>query len=387
MVHIFAATPSEAFGDLRLTGTDRKVLAAVAMHDRMGRNQQGCFAGRDTLADDTGFNPSNVSTSLSRLCGFGYLFKQQRGQDGRRHTYFVIYPSKKFARIPVGAIPDRRIHDAAFRVLGAVVMHDHGKGQGCWASRATLAKETGLKANTVSLALADLEEIRYIARQRSGADARLVRTYVLAFGEPSEKVAPHQPKSVALHQPILNEDSCPKNETMLPPVNLSDRDELPGPGSFQNEINGMHTQIYSPERVLLNFAEAKIDNTEADAERGEQSTAKARQEIATDCGGGNVAGLGRQNAPSIGIALNRRKPTLSNTPDPDTKIVNGFAGIGVGNQQSWIVLMSLPDSDVAKLRILSAEDRLTTQILREALYVASKPDMCGQATMNWSGLG
>ena len=31
--------------------------------------------------------------------------------------------------------------------------------------------------------------------------------------------------------------------------------------------------------------------------------------------------------------------------------------------------MSLPDSDVAKLRTLSAEDRLTTQILREALDV------------------
>ena len=106
-------------------------------------------------------------------------------------------------------------------MLGAVVMHDQGNGQGCWASRETLAQETGLKANTVSLALADLEEIHYIARQRSEADTRLVATYVLALGEPPEEVAPHQPKSVALHQPILNEDSYPKNETTpASPVNL-----------------------------------------------------------------------------------------------------------------------------------------------------------------------
>ncbi len=87
----FAPLPARAIGDDRLTGLHMKALAAVAMHDRLNRNGQGCWAGQKRLAAEICCNYSNLSTALRDLVKWDYLEKHKHPVDGRLTAFTVIY--------------------------------------------------------------------------------------------------------------------------------------------------------------------------------------------------------------------------------------------------------------------------------------------------------
>lgn len=93
-INYFAAIPGRANRDDRLSGLHFRVLGTIAGHDRMGRNGQCCWAGRNKLAELVGCNPSRLSTAISDLTEWGYLEEQRHAEDGRRKGYRVLYEAK-----------------------------------------------------------------------------------------------------------------------------------------------------------------------------------------------------------------------------------------------------------------------------------------------------
>ena len=89
----FSAIPARAIGDQRLTALHFRLLAAVALHDRMsqGSQGQGCWASLRTLADDCGCHYNSLSPVLHDLGGWGYLHLDRHPDDRRRHVLRVIY--------------------------------------------------------------------------------------------------------------------------------------------------------------------------------------------------------------------------------------------------------------------------------------------------------
>ncbi|MGE6739660.1 helix-turn-helix domain-containing protein [Allorhizobium pseudoryzae] len=90
-INYFAAIPGRANRDDRLSGLHFRVLGTIAGHDRMGRNGQCCWAGRNKLADLVGCHPSRLSTAISDLIEWGYLEEQRHESDGRKKGYRVVY--------------------------------------------------------------------------------------------------------------------------------------------------------------------------------------------------------------------------------------------------------------------------------------------------------
>ena len=66
----FAALPARAIGDDRLKGSHLKVLAAIAIHDRLSGARgkgQGCWAGNKRLAGMIGCNYTRLSATITDL--------------------------------------------------------------------------------------------------------------------------------------------------------------------------------------------------------------------------------------------------------------------------------------------------------------------------------
>jgi hypothetical protein len=64
----FAPLPARDIGDKRLSGLHFRVLAAIAMHDRMSGSRgkgQGCRAGNKTLATECGCDYSRLSATIT----------------------------------------------------------------------------------------------------------------------------------------------------------------------------------------------------------------------------------------------------------------------------------------------------------------------------------
>jgi DNA-binding MarR family transcriptional regulator len=87
----FAAIPGRAIEDQNLSSLDLRVMAAVAAHDRMGRNGQPCRASLKTLAGKVGARDTSVSIALNRLSVRGYLEPLPVASDARRKAWRVIY--------------------------------------------------------------------------------------------------------------------------------------------------------------------------------------------------------------------------------------------------------------------------------------------------------
>jgi hypothetical protein len=88
---IYAPIPARAFGDDRLSGTDLRLLAAIAAHDRFGRNGSGCFASQRRLAGLINAHEKAVARAASRLAEFGYLGVERNPMNARLVVYRVIY--------------------------------------------------------------------------------------------------------------------------------------------------------------------------------------------------------------------------------------------------------------------------------------------------------
>ena len=90
----FAPLPPRAIGDQRLTGIHLRVLAAIALHDRMSAGRkagQGCWAGNQKLAAVCGCNYNNLSTAITDLVALGYIERQAHPINKRLRVYRVIY--------------------------------------------------------------------------------------------------------------------------------------------------------------------------------------------------------------------------------------------------------------------------------------------------------
>lgn len=123
----FAPLPARAIGDLRLTGLHLRVLAAVALHDRLSNSRgkgQGCWAGNRKLADTCGCNYTNLSTALTDLGQYGYLAREAHPLNKRLRIFRVHYTpddqtAAKNAENNVGdSLP---IGKAQFAQTGAIV--------------------------------------------------------------------------------------------------------------------------------------------------------------------------------------------------------------------------------------------------------------------------
>lgn len=110
-INYFAAIPGRANRDDRLTGLHFRVLGTIAGHDRMGRNGQCCWAGRNTLADLVGCHPSRLSTAISDLIEWGYLYEQRHEQDGRKKGYKVVYEATADAAGIGSKVKENRLQD------------------------------------------------------------------------------------------------------------------------------------------------------------------------------------------------------------------------------------------------------------------------------------
>jgi DNA-binding MarR family transcriptional regulator len=89
--NIFGAIPARAFPDARLAARHYKVLGAVAVHDRFGKNGQRCWAGRDRLAKLAGIAPNHVSDALGELEFYGYVKRQRHPMNRRTTIIRVLY--------------------------------------------------------------------------------------------------------------------------------------------------------------------------------------------------------------------------------------------------------------------------------------------------------
>ena len=88
---VFAPIPARALRDQRLSGLQLRLLGAIAMFDRMGRNGQGCWAGNERLAEFAGCAYTSVSTELGRLREYGYVTTERHATNQRRLVHRVVY--------------------------------------------------------------------------------------------------------------------------------------------------------------------------------------------------------------------------------------------------------------------------------------------------------
>jgi DNA-binding MarR family transcriptional regulator len=130
---LFAPLPIRAISDQRLSGRHLRVLAAIAYHDRFGRNGQGCWAGRRRLAAEAGIAGTHVSNMLSDLRSWAYI-KSERHPMNRRTTihrviyddsnrYQIQYPSKQ-----VDEADRYRLQDEQVPPRNANALEGNGKG-------------------------------------------------------------------------------------------------------------------------------------------------------------------------------------------------------------------------------------------------------------------
>jgi len=90
---LFSPIPLRAATDNRLSARHFRVLMAVASHDRLGRNGQGCWVGRKKLSEEAGLSETHTSDALSELRIFGYIRSEANPMNRRTLIHRVTYES------------------------------------------------------------------------------------------------------------------------------------------------------------------------------------------------------------------------------------------------------------------------------------------------------
>lgn len=329
----FAALPYNAVSDQRLSEIDLKVLAAVASHERFGKNGLACTASRDTLAEETGFNPHNVSSSLGKLVKYRYVLQSAGKKDGRKKSYSVVYnTNRRFARIPIAAMSDRRLNKVLFRTLAAISAHDPGTEKGCFAQDLALAKSAGIDTNAVRRAIAALDAAGYIFETMSPAGPPLRRLFVAAWRKEAG------PQFMAAEPPIETEPSEYDFDTAvrerLPYGRPLPSDRLPAASAKAFGNNGLVKRIYWSEDLL----------TKNPAEAGGQRS--------------KIAGFER----------------ATNNVDPYSEAILALQAIGVDRRLAWTILLTLPDFEREQFLSKAADGCLTPLDLNEARRLANTLD-------------
>ena len=88
---LFGPIPARAFKDMRLGNWHFRVLGVVAMHDRLGKNKQGCWGANRTLARESANSESHFSDALSDLRLWEYITSESDPKDHRRKIHRVVY--------------------------------------------------------------------------------------------------------------------------------------------------------------------------------------------------------------------------------------------------------------------------------------------------------
>src|SRR5262249_18245137 len=86
-----SAIPLRAATDNRLSARHFRVLMAVASHDRLGKNGQGCWVGRKKLSEEAGLSETHTSDALSDLRRFGYITSDRHVFNRRTLVHRVMY--------------------------------------------------------------------------------------------------------------------------------------------------------------------------------------------------------------------------------------------------------------------------------------------------------
>jgi hypothetical protein len=92
--NVFAPMPPRCFRDDRLSGRHLRLLAIVALHDRLGRNGRGCTASLRRLGRLLGWYKGDVSYVMSELRSFGYIVETVSETNRRTHVRHVVYNDK-----------------------------------------------------------------------------------------------------------------------------------------------------------------------------------------------------------------------------------------------------------------------------------------------------
>jgi hypothetical protein len=87
----YGPVPVRAAQDRRLTEHTLRTLIVVAAHDRLNRNNAGCYATQRRLAAIIGGDHTRVSKSLSALVALGYLRCAPNAINAKVNVYRVIY--------------------------------------------------------------------------------------------------------------------------------------------------------------------------------------------------------------------------------------------------------------------------------------------------------
>lgn len=94
---LFFTGSTNIIRDPRPSGLDLRVYACVSLHDGMSllkKSGRGCYATFATLTAEIGCDAANLSRSLKRLVGWGYLTEERQG-DRRRKAYRVIFDTEE----------------------------------------------------------------------------------------------------------------------------------------------------------------------------------------------------------------------------------------------------------------------------------------------------
>lgn len=91
---LFGAIPLRAFSDSRLSGAHFRVMGAIAYHDRLGRNGQGCWVAQDKLAAEAAVHYNTLSKIARDLERYGYIIKSRHPKNRRTRVYSLIYNDK-----------------------------------------------------------------------------------------------------------------------------------------------------------------------------------------------------------------------------------------------------------------------------------------------------
>ena len=87
----FAALPLRVIRDKRLSARDQRILMAISMHDRFGKNGVGCCARLARISAIACVSENHASTSIKSLERLGYVEMRKGCTDKRLRTYRVRY--------------------------------------------------------------------------------------------------------------------------------------------------------------------------------------------------------------------------------------------------------------------------------------------------------
>jgi len=153
----------------------------------------------------------------------------------------------KFAALPLRAIADQRLSGLELRTLACIAWHDRmsaatGKGQGAWASNATMAVRLGCHLTNLSSAITRLAKLGYITREQHHFDKR---KHVYRVVYEADDSLPDDKLNGLPHDQLPTDDSLPDDkrpaEIVCPPPEKSLQFQSDAEGNIFRETVGRYS--------------------------------------------------------------------------------------------------------------------------------------------------